>query len=95
MAKQYTHVRVTTDSHAGRFVAHGPRSLLSGRRALHFSLSESATVVRNKSAPALALGAVSAGERNGEGKRQQAATPSPSAGTIPCGDPSGSQPSEN
>jgi hypothetical protein len=30
----------------GRIVAHGPRSLLSGRRALRFSLSQPGTVVR-------------------------------------------------
>src|SRR5262249_1069996 len=33
----------------------------------------------------LSIGAVAAGVRNGEGKRQQAATtPSPTAGTVPC-----------
>src|SRR5262245_7102271 len=44
------------------------------RAVLRFSLFESGTVFRKKSALALSLGAVAAGVRNGERMRQQAAT---------------------
>jgi hypothetical protein len=48
----------------GRDVAHLPRSLLCGRRALLSSLSESALYSAKKSGLALSLGAVAAGVRN-------------------------------
>jgi hypothetical protein len=54
----------------GRFVAHGPRSLLAGRRALRFILAEPRMLVQKKFAPALPLAAVSAGVRNGEARRR-------------------------
>ena len=59
----------------GRFVAHLPRSLRSGRRSLRFQFIRTGSGGPEKTAPALSLGAVAAGVRNG---RQGAARPRPS-----------------
>ena len=53
--------------------AHTPRSLRCGREVLRFSLFESEAVFRKKSALALSLGAVAAGEVDG---RQRGRPPS-------------------